>query len=277
MTSSKVQTSSPPLANDDVSSWGENPLFHVTRLCLSFLQNLFKQAPDGHFRWDPDRQLTNLVVTDELPLHSEVVNKRPAIVTVRSPIAFAGIALEQLMSESIKTGERVHSDLISGNMTFNCLSRVKVEAEQLGWLVARHLWILHRVFMRAGFHKMGERVQILAATPAGALIQGDTEGEIHNVPVVSPYHFQWTERITPLNLEMLREVEASMEVNMRDPREKTQRVPLRGTAVNTDVVLKKGNIRAPHIRGRPLSTVTVPSAQPQSDPLSIDLVVDQDE
>lgn len=282
MTSSKVQTSAPPLANDDISSWGENPLFHVTRLCLDFLQSLFKQAPKGSFHWDSDRQLTELVVTDELPLHSEVLNKRPGIVTVRSPVAFAGVALEQLVSESIKTGERVHSDLISGNMTFNCLSRVKVEAEQLGWLVARHIWILHRVFMRAGFHKMGERVQILAATPAGALIQGDTEGEIHNVPVISPYHFQWTERITPLNLGLLREVEASMEVHMKEPREKTERVPLRGTAVNTDVVLRKGNIRAPHIRGRPLiqssvATTSIPSAQPQSDPVTVDVVVDQDE
>ena len=56
MTSSKVQTSAPPLASDEVSSWGENPLFHVTRLCLAFLQNLFKQAPKGSFHWDSDRQ-----------------------------------------------------------------------------------------------------------------------------------------------------------------------------------------------------------------------------
>lgn len=282
MTSSKIHTAAPPMAGDEISSWGENPLFHVTRLCLSFLQNLFRQAPKGSFHWDQDRQLTEVVITDELPLHSELINKRPAIVTVRSPVGFAGIGLEQKMSEDLITGARVHSDLISGHMTFNCVSRVKVEAEQMGWLVARHLWILHRVFMRAGFHKMGERVQILAATPAGAIIAGDTEGEIHNVPVVAPYEFQWTERITPLNLDIMNEIEASMTAGMREPEERTVRVPLRGTAVRTDVVLKKGRIRAPHIRGRPLTAEqtglqqAVPSTQAVSEPVSVTILVDDD-
>lgn len=279
MASSKVQTSEPILGGDAISSWGENPLFHVTRVCLAFLQNLFKLSPDGSYRWNADRELTRLVITDELPLHSEQVNKRPAIVTVRSPVQWAGIGLEQKVSEDIKTGARVHTDLISGHMTFNCLSRVKVEAEQLGWLVARHLWSLHRIFMRSGFHKMGQRVQILSATPAGALIAGDTEGEIHNVPVISPYEFQWTERITPLNLDLLSEVEASMSPYMREPEERFVRVPLRGTAVNTEVVLRKGMIKPPHIRGRQLQTEeareAVASAQASDPPLSIDILVDE--
>lgn len=279
MTSSKVQTSAPLLAEDKISSWGENPLFHVTRICLAFLQNLFKQAPEGEYRWDPDKQISQLVIQDELPLHSEQVNKRPAIVTVRSPVQWAGIGLEQRRDESLSTGERVHTDLITGHMTFNCMSRSKVQAEQLGWLVARHIWILHRLFMKAGFHKMGQRVQILAATPAGALISGDTEGEIHNVPVISPYEFQWTERITPLNLEVLNEIEVSMLAFMREPEVKTQRVPLRGTATFVDVALSKGRIRPPHVRGRPLSESAtreaIPSAQP-SDDLSIGIVVEDE-
>jgi hypothetical protein len=275
--SSKTQTASAPLGSDSISSWGENPLFHITRTCLGFLQNLFKQAPDGDFRWDADRQVTQIVITDELPLHSEQLNKRPAIVTVRSPVQWAGIGLEQRRDENLRTGAREHTDLITGHMTFNCLSRVKVEAEQLGWLVARHIWILHRLFMRAGFHKMGQRVQILAATPAGAIVTGDTEGEIHNVPVIAPYEFQWTERITPLNLDVLNEIEISMAAFMREPEEKTEKVALRGTSTNFDVVLKKGRIRPPHVRGRPLSTEAerdaIPSAQ--SGDLSVNIVVDE--
>ena len=273
------------MAGDKISSWAENPLFHVTRICLGFLQNLFKQAPEGEFHWDSDKQISQIIIQDELPLHSEQIHKRPAIVTVRSPVAFAGIGLEQRRDENLRTGARVHTDLITGHMTFNCISRVKVQAEQLAWLVARHIWILHRIFMKAGFHKMGQRVQILAATPAGALVSGDTEGEIHNVPVIAPYEFQWTERITPLNLEVMSEIEVSMQSFMREPSEKTERVPLRGTAVNVDVVLKKGRIRPPHVRGRPLSvgaeeaSSLVESAQPatsQSNPATINIVVDDE-
>lgn len=271
--SSKVQTSS-PLGTDEVSAWGENPLFHVTRLCISFLQNLFKQAPDGEFRWDQDRQITQLVVTDELPLHSEQVNKRPAIVTVRSPVQWQGVGLEQRRDESLRTGARVHTDLISGHMTFNCLSRVKVEAEQLGWLVARHLWILHRLFMKVGFHKMGHRVQILSATPAGALISGDTEGEIHNVPVISPYEFQWTERITPLNLDMLNEVEISTAGLVRETEEAVEKVSIHGRTSERI----HGRIKPPQIRGRQLSIEAqrdaIPSAQPAG--FDINIVVDEE-
>lgn len=282
MTSSKVQTSAPPIAGDKVSSWGENPLFHVTRICLAFLQNLFKQAPAGEFRWDPDKQISEIIIQDELPLHSEQVNKRPAIVTVRSPVQWAGIGLEQKRDENLRTGERVHTDLITGHMTFNCMSRVKVQAEQLGWLAARHIWILHRIFMKSGFHKMGQRVQILAATPAGALVSGDTEGEIHNVPVIAPYEFQWTERITPLNLDLLNEVEVAMSAFAREPTEKTQRVALRGTASNVDIALRKGRIRPPHVRGRPLSTEAavvfepVPSAQISEEPVSLNIIVEDE-
>lgn len=271
VTSSKTQTSAARLGSDAISSWGENPLFHVTRLCLSFLQGLFKQAPEGSFRWNQDRQITELVVTDELPLHSEQINKRPAIITVRSPVQWQGIAMEQRVSESARTGERVHTDLITGHMTFNCLSRVKVEAEQLGWLVSRHLWILQRLFMKAGFHKIGQRVQILSATPAGALVSGDTEGEIHNVAVVSPYEFQWTERITPLNLDMLNEVGISMGglVREREPEE----VRL------TPGAIASGRIRPPYIRGRPISQEArrdaIPSAQPAG--FDINIVVENDE
>lgn len=284
MASSKVNTSAPPVTGDKISEWGENPLFHVTRICLAFLQNLFKQAPEGEYRWDSDKQISEIIIQDELPLHSEQVNKRPAIVTVRSPVQWAGIGLEQRRDEDLRTGARVHTDLIAGHMTFNCMSKVKVQAEQLGWLVARHIWILHRIFMQAGFHKMGQRVQILAATPAGALVSGDTEGEIHNVPVIAPYEFQWTERITPLNLDLLGEIEVAMSVFMRPSEIPTQRVALRGTATNVEVELKKGRIRPPHVRGRALSAgaeaafAEVESAQPatsQSNPATIDILVDE--
>lgn len=276
MGSSKVQTGSTILAGDEISSWGENPLFHVTRLCLTFLQRLFENAPDrSQLRWNADRQLTQIVITDEYPLHSEVLNKRPAVVTMRSPVAFAGLTMEQKMSENLRTGERVHSDMISGHMTFNCMSRVKVEAEQLAWLVARHLWILHRVFMRAGFHKMGERVQIQATSPAGAIIAGDTEGEILNVPVVSPYHFQWTERITPLNLTLLGEIEASMIAEMKPPATKTYTVPMQGTAVRPEIEVQRGVVRPPHIRGRPINTTPVPSSQPTDGGIATELLIEE--
>lgn len=283
MTSDSVQTAAtvPGAATDGISSWSENPLLHVTRLCLSFLQGLFEQAPDGHFHWVDNMERSEIIITDESPLQSELINKRPAVVTVRSPVAFAGIALEQLQSMSIRTGERVHTDMIAGHMTFNCLSSKKVEAEQLGWLVGRHLWILHRIFLQAGFHKFGERIQILAASPAGAIIQGDSQGEILNVPVVVPIFFQWTEKITPLNLRVLQGVEARMTVSMARPLGRST-MPAEAMAdgskavTGTRVDLQRGRVvRPPHIKGRPVVTQHYPGGQPADPPVEVRVVVEE--
>lgn len=282
MTSSTVQTAAtaPGAATDGISSWSENPLLHATRLCLSFLQGLFAQAPDGHFRWVDDTERTEIIITDESPLQSETINKRPAIVTVRSPMAFAGIALEQLQSMSIRTGERIHTDMIAGHMTFNCLSSRKVEAEQLGWLVGRHLWILHRIFLQAGFHKFGERIQILAASPAEAIVHGDSKGEILNVPVVVPIFFQWTEKITPLNLLVLQGVEARMTINMVAPIKnaivQADSTPDGSRAIpGTKIDLQRGRVRPPHIKGRPVAIRNDPGGQPADPPEVIRIVVEE--
>lgn len=278
MTSSTIHTSAPQAGSDSISSWGENPLLHATRICLSFLQGLFGDAdlPEGNFKWVADRETTEIIISDESPLHMDVINKRPAIVTVRSPVAFAGIALEQLQSLSIRTGERVHTDMVAGHMTFNCLSSKKVEAEQIAWLVARHLWILHRAFLAYGFHKFGEKIQVLAASPAGALIAGDTQNEMCSVPVVVPIFFQWTESITPLNLAVLNRVEANMQVQMAGVNAPATRPAGVRAVTGQRKQMLRGPVRPPHIRGRPIATATNPGGRAADPPLTVTIAVDEE-
>jgi hypothetical protein len=101
--------------------------------------------------------------------------------------------------------------MISGNMTFNCISRVAEEAEQIAWLVSRHFWILRRILQKCGFHDIGQRTSIGSVSPPGALIAGDP-GEIRNVPTTVPFHFQWTESVTPTNLILLEQISTTVEV-----------------------------------------------------------------
>jgi len=269
VSSGSVQTSRDPqvLLQKD-----ENPLFVATRTCILFLQTLFSKADRGFFRWNQDPELTELVIQDEAPIHTEVVEKRPAIVTVRSATAFAGIGLDQLEFLDIKTGTEVHTDLISGNITFNCMSRVKVEAEYLGWQVARHLWIFKHTLMKAMFHKVGEQIQMGAPSPPGALISGDTEAEIVNVPIMMPFHFQWRDTITELDLEVMNDFQVNAQVLMSDviKPDVTTRLPLRGTAPYAErEILRRGKIQPPSIRGRVLTPVQYPGSQPSDPPISI--------
>lgn len=272
--SSRVQTSA-GLPDSDISSWGEDPLTHVTRLCLVFLQQVFKSAPDGHYRWDEDEDLTQIIIQDEAPIDAEVVNKRPAIVSVLSGIQWAGIGLDQIRDLDLRTGARVHTDMISGNITFNCLSRVKAVARQLGWLVGRHFWILRRTLLLAGLHDIGQRIMTGAVSPPGAVISGDAK-EIRMVSTTVPFHFQWTERISETNLHVLREVTAVLNTIPRQVIRATEHelpggfgtalYDVDGNKVSFQNI--KGNIRPPSMRGRVL--VTEP-ARPgsNSEPTSI--------
>ena len=261
---------------DEISSWGENPLFHLTRLCLVFLQELFKSAPDGsNFKWDDDDELTQIYITDETPINSEVVEKRPAIASTRSAFVWAGLGLDQKRNQRIRTGEEIFTDMLSGHITFNCLCRVDVEAEYLAWIVSRHIWIFKHLLMRLGFHKIGENQQILGRTPAGALISGDTEGEIINVPVVVPVHFQWTERVQEKDLPLMNNIETNIVATMGSMvRKSHSKPPLVGTAVRPDVVdYKRAAINPPSIRGRLIQPAEqLPGGEPDPDGVTIKVI-----
>jgi hypothetical protein len=242
------------------------------------LQEVFADPPTGaNFRWTDDDETTRLYLTDESPIKSEVVEKRPAIVTIRSGFAWAGLALDQKRNHQIRTGEQVYTDMISGNLTFNCLSRVPVEAEYLAWLVSRHIWIFKHLLMQRGFHKVGENQQILARTPAGALVSGDTEHEIVNVPVVVPAHFQWTERVQEKDLPLMNRVITALNARMGGVVEvNTTKPPLRGTAVRPTVKDRLHTaFNPPTIRGRRLESVEpYPGSQPDPDGVTVEVVSD---
>lgn len=248
------------------SSWVDNPLEHLVRLCLIFLQELWKEAPPGNFKWDPDEIVSELLITDDAPLEPEVIEKRPAIVSVLSQCGWAGIGLDQLQNLSIRTGERIHTDLISGNITLNCLSRVKTEAQLIAWVTANHFWVLKYILMKLGFHKIGEQTQILAASPPGALISGDTEAEIVNVAVVIPFHFQHSVTVNDTGLKVLERIENTITVSMANPSRPTNQLMAggwgtglyqqsSGGAQRAQFQNMKGNIRPPTFRGRPLTAV----------------------
>jgi hypothetical protein len=276
MSSNTVRTSAIRIGSDEWSSWAENPLFHISRVCLGFLQGLFSEAPKGCFHWVADREQSEIVITDDLPIDYDVVNKRPAIASVRSATAFGNVAMDNMMETNLKTGSRLCTDLISGHITFNCLSRTKVEADNLGWLVGRHIWIFRHVFLRSGFHEFGLGIQIGAPSPAGLLVSGAGDTEILTVPVTSPFRFQWTERITPLNTTTVGSMEFTMCSRIQALTGITEAAEgpgstgpgMRGTAIGArysnqmnSLRSSRGRIRGPSIRGRVIQRAPMPGGQ----------------
>lgn len=261
--SSTVKTAQRLTTNESLSSWEEDPLTHVTWVTLNFLQGLFSYAEEGTYRWAADPKLTEIIITQENPIESEVINKRPAIVAVLGQAAFAGIALDQLADYNFRTGERKHTDIISGRITLNCIARKLTPARKLAWLVARHCWIMRRILLKQGFHDFGQRTIVMGATPPGALVQGAVEPESMNVPVVVAYHFQWQDQIRQTDLETVQAIETHITSSCPQVIRPTQMAEgggpgpgLRGTAIGAR---SSGllNLRHPAIRGRSLGQVTL--------------------
>jgi len=267
---------SAPLSPGALSSWSTSPLRHLQRLTLLFLRELFKAAPEGYWHWEDDEEKTEIIITRDVPVEEAVVMKRPVIALVRSAVGWSGLGMDQLLHEDVRTGERTHVDMMSGNLTFNCLARVPSEAEDIAWLVASHVWLLRRVLLKLGFHDIGQRCQVFAPSPPGSLVQGAAKEETINVPAVTPFQFSWGAKVLEEDVPVLQAVETRLTAAVGDAYKPTNIRMSEGWGTGVSQVDGnpvefqniKGNVRPPSIRGRPAQVTEVLSSQ-KGDPAEV--------
>jgi hypothetical protein len=190
----------------------EEPLFWGTYLFVRFLQGFFNCMANGHYHWEPKGKPTEIHISDQATVEEEVVAQRPAVLTIRGPARFSGLTLDQLMAQDLLTGERVHSDLIPGTMTLQCISSEGAEAQHVAWLAGQGVMSNRRLlqkrwqltdedgetFFTFGFHKVSPQISFGSETAAGSIVQGTGKTEYILVPVQIPYFMQWTWKATPL-------------------------------------------------------------------------------
>lgn len=167
-------------------------------------------------------------------------------------------SLDEMQESNIQSGSRKHTDLVSGTMTFNCCSREPLESEYLAWIVANHFWLLRRLIMRnTPVHEFGRGQSVGTPSPAGAIVSGDAEGEWHCTPVQASFFLQISGTVTPLNLTLLRGIEANLglrgaaQVGPTDVRGQATLANTAGSPAPSDEVI----VRPPTIRGRPIRQV----------------------
>lgn len=187
-----------------------NPLKHVRWLYTTFLQNVFAYAPPGCLHWNLDEQVTEIVITAEYPLDAEVLGHRPGITLTRAPVSFFQLGFDDMLQYDYRTGKKTKSVLVPGTMVINCCSSNDLESEHIAWVVAEHLWLLRDVLMRQGFYDVGRGIQVGAPSTAGSVIQNDQGREWYSTQVMSPYHFYRTSSLTPLNRQMVSQMNLRM-------------------------------------------------------------------
>jgi len=184
-----------------------DPMYHCTRVLVAFAQGIFKCFPKGQYHWDSDLETTEIVITDQTPLTSSVINTRPAIVITRGQFQFANLAIGNLENIDTASGNRIYRDMLSGSITYNCLARNGIEASRLSWVIGSHVKKL-RVFLQqqGPFTEIGQNVMFLGESPPGAILNDPVDSGTINVPVVIPFHYphRWEVRDPAFQLETIK-------------------------------------------------------------------------
>ena len=203
---------------------GEDPILYSLRLYVQYLQGLFNFMPKGSFYWDPDKELSEIVIRAQAPLDLKTVGKRPAITVVMGPYNFSNIGIDNLLSYNPKTGVRMRTDLISGHLVVYCLANSDILAMRLSHLVAHHTRVNQRLLeSEGGFHSIARPApQVNSPSPPGQLVMGDP-GQLIMTQVNIPFQTQWTWETTPKqsaqlrSLNMITQNRRASEVEYQEP------------------------------------------------------------
>ena len=198
---------------------GYDPLYRVTGGLLRFLKGMFKSQSPGNYQWSDDATQSEIVITDQSPVNLEVNEKRPAIVTIRGPAAWANLGFGQSVMVNMTTGRKDKQDLISCNMTFACLSREGVEAQRLAWIIFSHLPLFKPFINRdvPGIHNLGNNMTLTGESGAGALVQGSSSPEWKMVQVVVPVSIWHRSSIEAADAEKIWNSVIEGNINRKDP------------------------------------------------------------
>lgn len=220
-------TDGPGLAND--------PMYQLTRIFVYFLQNLYREAPEGcGLRWRPQQENTEVVITDQKP-RLDAVEKKPHITCVLGAGKWAGIGLDQLQFKQmmVGAGQRTHTDLISMTVAFHCQAREGLHARRLAWYCSYFINVYRRVIMRGGgLHHIGVDHHLGPESPPTAFTGPTSETDIISVVTTVPFYWQPQWRITDPS-ELFRQVKFVLNANRpRQTYSANRAARLRGARVN---------------------------------------------
>lgn len=200
-------------SGDQDNSFRHSPLEYVRTLYVAFIQGLFRASPPGAYHWSPNED-SEIVISDEAPIHVERLGQRPAVSVTRGPVRFATLGLDDMESYNFQTGSKRKAVLVPGTMSINCCSRAPIESERLAWIIAEQLWLNREELLRAGFFEIGRNPVIGAPSPAGSIVNADSGDEWYATVITTPFQFQRTGQRTPLNAEVLNGITLSIRENL---------------------------------------------------------------
>lgn len=204
----------------------EDVLHYFESVMCEFLQILFSRRPAGDFRWNEDEKTSEIKITSASPLTSESRGDHPAIVILVGPISSVHLGLDDLGDLDQRTGVKVRRMLKASTYSLQCLSRNRTESLKLASICETAIWSYRDTLHRRGkFFSIGQNIAVGQTTPPGSLVADDGGEGLLSTPVSVPFYFPWVVYVTPLDKQMVREVEVSIRGGLGKPPPRSTPVP----------------------------------------------------
>lgn len=195
---------------------GEDPLTHFTKVFVRFLQVVFSTFEKGSYKWLPDLELTDIVISDQGTVGREVVEKRPAIICMRGNAAWLNVSMDQFKSFDFSNGARTHTDLVAASMLYSCVAQDGIEAQRIAWIAGYATRTLKRNLLKSGMHRVGENVDFGPESDGGVLFP-DPKPSVRMVQVMVPFFFQDTYSVGPVDNLLLKELDIRLTSQLNYP------------------------------------------------------------
>lgn len=177
---------------------GDDPILYATRLFVRFLQGLFNFMEDGQYHWEPDDEISQIIITGETPLNMSAAGKRPAITVMMGPYQFQGLSIDQVASMNMSSTRRTSTDLINGYMVVYCIATMDTIASRLAWSVTQGVRQHRRLLESVGgfFSIARQPPSVNSPSPPGSLVP-DVQSGLVMVQVNIPFQLQWSWKSQP--------------------------------------------------------------------------------
>lgn len=151
----------------------------IKRTFLNFLQQYFEVAVDNRYKWSSNLHTTNIIIADKHGVDKPVNEKRPMIILSRSTTAPGMITIGQRLSRTWKNNKESYLDLFQGVVTFNCLAKSGLVAEEIA-----HIVMMALLGFR-GYLKTYDGIHQILGVQIGeeSTVSVDTSSTLINVPV----------------------------------------------------------------------------------------------
>lgn len=191
----------------------EDPVVHLTRVFVYFLQNLFREAPEGlGIKWRPNEETTEILITDQKP-RLDAVEKKPHITCVFGASKWSTLGIDQFVHQRMMSdGRRKHTDLIPSTMAYHCQAREGLHARRIAFWASYFTNVYRRLIIKGGgLHNVGTGHNIGPESGPTAYTGPLVEDKIVSVVVTIPFYWQPQWLITDPS-ETFRQVSMSLDV-----------------------------------------------------------------